>query len=189
MVEELGQDERGATVPAVEAIAPPEVPDASVSAGSLEEAPALLEIAETPEDEARFAAARRDYENGLGTMVAIGARYGITQGAIKWRIKRDLWTRRYNSKQVDRPLIISRLYRVLEMQVRDLELEMSAMAADNRRSGEREVAVLGRLAANLETLTKLDAKAERSARPERNREIKRVRDKLTVQIENLVRER
>lgn len=176
MVEELGQNAGGAML-------------AAAAETAVAEAPALLDIAETPEDEARFTAARRDYENGRGTMVAIGARYGITPGAIKWRIRRDLWTRRYNSKQVDRPLIISRLYRVLEMQVRDLELEMSAMAADNRSSGEREVAVLGRLAANLETLTKLDAKAERSARPERNREIKRIRDKLTLQIENLVRER
>lgn len=141
------------------------------------------------DEEARFAAARRDYEGGNGTQAVIAARYGLTLSALKWRIKRDVWKTRYRSKSVDRPLIIKRMFRVLELQVSDLEAEMARMAQEDKRSGDREVAVLGRLASNLDTLMKLDAKLERKPRAVREKEIKAVRDKLTKRIAALVLER
>ena len=141
------------------------------------------------DDEAAFAAARIDYETGKGSQLEIAARYGVSLAALKWRIKRDLWKTRYRSKQVDRPQIIKRLFRVLELQVIDLEMEMSQMSKDNRRSGQREVAILGRLASNLETLIKLDGKAEQRPLPQRERDIEQLREKLAQRIENLVRPR
>ena len=139
------------------------------------------------DEETKFAAARQDYEGGKGSQVVIAARYGLTLSALKWRIKRDVWKTRYRSKSVDRPQIIKRMFRVLELQVKDLEMEMARMAQDDKRSGDREVAVLGRLASNLETLMKLDAKTERKPRARREKEIQLIREKLTRRIENLVR--
>lgn len=139
------------------------------------------------DEQTAFAAARRDYESGQGTQVEIAERYGLKLSALKWRIRRDLWKTRYRSKQVDRPQIVKRLFRVLELQVIDLELEMQQMAMDNKRSGEREAAVLNRLATNLEKLVKLEGATQTRARPPREAEIKRMREKLTQQIENLVR--
>lgn len=139
------------------------------------------------DEETKFAAARQDYEGGNGSQVVVAARYGLTLSALKWRIKRDVWKTRYRSKSVDRPQIIKRMFRVLELQVKDLEMEMARMAQEDKRSGDREVAVLGRLASNLETLMKLDAKAERKPRARREKEIQLIREKLTRRIENLVR--
>jgi hypothetical protein len=57
---------------------------------------------------------------------------------------------------VDRRKIIARLFRILELQVMDLEEEMDQMHRDQRRSGEKELTVLSKLAGNLDKLITLD---------------------------------
>src|SRR5690606_26127004 len=96
-----------------------------------------------------------DHVTGHYTILALAERHGVTASALKYRMKRDLWPPRYQSKVVDRPMIIARMFRVLELQVRNLEVEMNK-ERDTGRSGEQEVALLGKLASNLEKLMALD---------------------------------
>lgn len=137
---------------------------------------------------ADWAPIRRDYEGSALTQQELVAKYGISASALKWRIKRDLWRPRYRSKVVDRPLIIARMFRLLERQVRDLENEMDEMSTARKRSGDKEVALLGKLAGNLEKLVQLDARLAEGKAPRRNsKQIEDLRSKLIERIEQLKR--
>lgn len=138
--------------------------------------------------EADWAPIRRDYEEGALTQAELVAKYRISHSALNWRIKRDLWRPRYRSRIVDRPLIIARMFRLLERQVRDLENEMDEMSTASRRSGDKEVALLGKLAGNLEKLMQLDARMAEGKAPRRNsKQIEDLRSKLIERIEQLKR--
>jgi hypothetical protein len=90
---------------------------------------------------------------------------------------------------MDRPAIIKRLFRVLEMQVMHLELEMDEMTKTETHSGEREIELLGKLAANLDKLIKLETA---TARPEKDdgytdQEVAEMRNKLAKRLDQLKR--
>ena len=141
------------------------------------------------EDEALWLRVRADRELGELNQIELAAKHGVTLSALKYRIVRDLWPRRNRSKVVDRPMIITRMFRVLERQVADLEMEMAQMSRDARRSGEKEVALLGKLAGNLDKLMDLDSRAGEGRRTrQRTKEMHDIRTKLIERIEQLKRE-
>jgi hypothetical protein len=138
-------------------------------------------------DKARWERIRADYETGL-SQAAIIERHGVTKSALNWRIKHELWPRRRRSSVVDRPMIITRMFRVLERQVVDLEMEMMEMARSKARSGDKEVVLLGKLAGNLGKLMELDVRAGEGRRTaSRSRKMTEVHHKLIERIEELKR--
>lgn len=140
-------------------------------------------------DRAKWALIRIEYESGQGTQASICLKHGITQSQLNWRIKRDLWVRRYRSKVVDRAQIIVRMFRLLERQVMDFETEMNEMSRTERRSGEKEAALLGKLAGNLEKLAALDLRMTAKEPGRRQtRQMQDIRNKLIERIEQLKRD-
>lgn len=139
-------------------------------------------------DRTDWAAVRADHDAGM-PHAEIEARHGVTHSALNWRIKVELWPRRKLSRLVDRPMIITRMFRVLERQVIDLELEMSEMARSGTRSGDKEVVLLGKLAGTLGKLMDLDVEAGEGRRTKtRSKEMKDIHHKLIERIEQLKRE-
>jgi hypothetical protein len=124
---------------------------------------------------------RAEYEANKEPVLAICAKYGVTYGAISWRVKRELWTPRKTTSRVGRPQIIRRMFRVLELQLLALEGNMD-------HSGEKEVAVLGKLASTLEKLIDIDNAATAAAKPRAQRkDIEELRHKLAQRIAQLKR--
>jgi len=130
------------------------------------------------------------YEAGEISVTDVAAAFGVSRSALQWRAKRDLWKRRNKTQTgADRSSIIKRLFRVLEMQVMHLELEMDEMTKTETRSGEREIELLGKLAANVERLTKLETA---TAKPEKDdgytdQEVAEMRIKLAKRLDQLKR--
>jgi hypothetical protein len=142
---------------------------------------------ENVEDPELWVRVRTDYDAGL-TRKAIVEKHPITYAALSWKITQELWPRRRRSSVVDRPLIITRMFRVLERQVLDLELEMADMTKKASRSGEKEVVLLGKLAGNLDKLMDLDARAGEGRRTHsRSKAMTDIRHKLIARIEQLKR--
>lgn len=139
-----------------------------------------------PEDNAvDWAAVRADYESGEGTVAGISARHGITPSALNWRVRRQLWTPRYRGKGLSRPQIIDRMFRLLERQIIQLEQDM-------KETGEKEVAVLGKLATTLEKLIEIDkaesAKMSGSSKsPAQHKDMEELRNKLAQRLAQLRR--
>jgi hypothetical protein len=125
-----------------------------------------------------WAAIRAEYERGERTLKDIGAQYGRSVSAIHDRAKRDLWTPRNRTGTVDRAFIIKRMFVLLERQVIQL-------GDDMKQTGEKEVAVLGKLASTLEKLIEIDDTATGRAKPAQNRKMRSLRDQLAQRIEQL----
>lgn len=128
-----------------------------------------------------WAAIKLDYEYGAITQGAICDKHGITRGMLTRRARRDLWTLRFATTIPDRATIIRRLFHLLEKQTIQLEEHMTT-------TGEKEVAVLGKLASTLEKLIAID-NAETGSRPGRteDKDMKELRNKLARRIAQLKR--
>lgn len=138
-------------------------------------------------DSVNWDAVRVDYDAGMAQS-NIEARHGITHSALNWHIKTALWPPRRKSSVIDRPMIITRMFRVLERQVMDLEMEMADMTKRATRSGDREVVLLGKLAGTLDKLMDLDGRAGEGRRTKtRTKEMKDIHHKLIERIEQLKR--
>lgn len=146
-------------------------------------------VVEGPDEAALWAQVRDAYENSSRSLAELAETFGVSRSAILWRAKRDGWKRRHRIGNVQRPTIIKRLFRMLEMQVMHLETEMDDMVKTDTRSGEREMQLLGKLAGNLEKLVKLDQTTSGSSkRRERTaKEIADMRNKLAKRLEELKR--
>jgi septal ring factor EnvC (AmiA/AmiB activator) len=144
---------------------------------------------EGPDEVAVWRRVRVAYEAGMVSVLQLAAEFGVTRSAVQWRAKRDCWKRRYRATGTDRPTIIKRLFRVLEMQVMHLETEMNEMEKTQTRSGEREIELLGKLANNLDKLTKLETAAAQTAKAEdyTDKEIAEMRNKLAKRLDQLAR--
>jgi hypothetical protein len=130
---------------------------------------------------------RADYDAGM-TYEKLRAKYGVSSSQISWRVTTQGWPRRNRSRVVDRPMIITRMFRVLERQVMDLEMGMSDMARSGARSGDKEVVLLGKLAGTLGKLMEFDAKVGEGRRTKaRTRQMTDVHHKLIERIEQLKR--
>jgi hypothetical protein len=132
------------------------------------------------EVEPDWPAIRAEYEDTPRTLDEICARHGITRSALSWRVKRYLWRGRNRTGAVDRPQIIKRLFVLLERQVIQLDKDMT-------HTGEKEVAVLGKLASTLEKLMEIDAAAAGKPRPAQDRKMRDLREQLAQRIEQLKR--
>lgn len=127
-----------------------------------------------------WAAIRTAYEAGVDSLPEISRTYGITTSAISWRARRQLWAPRYRTTTVDRPLIITRLFRLLERQIIELEKNM-------KETGEKEVAVLGKLVSTLEKLIDIDKAASPPKPVAQQKDIRDLRNKLAQRIAQLKR--
>lgn len=141
-----------------------------------------------PQDAEFWAPIQADYDNHEIPLTEVCRRHQVTRSQLLYYASHHGWVMRRPTTVVDRPRIIVRMFKVLERQVLDLEKEMSEMAAAKGRSGEREAALLGRLAGNLEKLVALDLKLT-PAEPKRRstKEMQTIRQKLIERIEQLKR--
>lgn len=123
-------------------------------------------------------AARRDYESDALTTIGICKKYGIAHDVLAVHARRAKWHTEHRSGGLDRSILIRQLFGVLETQIKHLEgVEMTT-------TGEKEVAVLGKLAATLEKLIEIDAKATiRKPGAAQTKEMQDLRNKLVKRIE------
>jgi hypothetical protein len=148
----------------------------------------VRDIEGPPREVPLWAAVKADHDTGNYTQQQLCDMHGVTRSALNWRIKRDTWTRRYSTKSVNRKQIIARMFRVLELQVKSLETEMNEMERGARRSGDREVSLLGKLAGNLDKLIALKATPGNKADNRKGtKHMEDMRNKLVERIEQLKR--
>jgi len=144
-----------------------------------------LDSAENVRPAVDWEAVRADYEGGLerGSTVEIAARHGITPKTLQNHVAAGGWRRRAQRHSVDRGAIITRMFGLLERQIIQLEQHM-------KETGEKEVAVLGKLATTLEKLIEID-KAETGSKaaqtPMEQKEIEDLRNKIAVRLAQLRR--
>ncbi len=139
------------------------------------------------DEAARWVRIRADYDDGM-LLAELYVKHSISSSQLSARINKEAWPRRNRSRVVDRSMIITRMFRVLERQVIDLELEMSQMARSGARSGDKEVVLLGKLASTLGKLMEFDALAGEGRRTKaRTRQMTDVHHKLIERIEQLKR--
>jgi hypothetical protein len=138
-------------------------------------------------DGGRWDVVRLDYDDGM-LIKDILNKHGISSSQLSARINKEVWPRRNRSRVVDRQMIITRMFRVLERQVVDLELEIQDMARSGKRSGDKEVVLLGKIAGNLGKLMELDSRAGEGRRTKRRtKDMTDVHHKLIERIEQLKR--
>lgn len=125
-------------------------------------------------------AVRTAYEDNGETTGAIAKRFGIATRTLQNHVMEDGWRRRYERRQVDRATIITRMFRVLERQIVFMEENMT-------ETGEKEVAVLGKLASTLEKLIQIDNAAAETPKAEKTKDMVDLRNKLAERIEQLKR--
>jgi len=126
-------------------------------------------------------AVRADYEAGLerGTVAETAVKHHTTVRTLQNHARAGGWVRRRVGRTVNRGTIIIRMFRVLERQVAHLEEDSM------KRTGETEVAVLGKLASTLEKLIDID-KAESPEKPApRRKDMAELREKLAQRIAQL----
>lgn len=132
---------------------------------------------EVPPD---WAAVQADYEQSNGTLPEICARHGITGAQLRHRRERHGWQLRNEWGLRVGPLI-SRMLRVLDGQVRELETQMTDPV-------DKNAALLGTMTKTLEKLIELD-EAQRSRKPAKRKEMSDIRNKLATRIEQLKQQR
>ncbi|HEV7276133.1 MAG TPA: hypothetical protein VGN80_07595 [Devosiaceae bacterium] len=128
-----------------------------------------------------WAVIRVEYENRIGTLEELATRHGVTRAAICWRARRDCWRGRNRAVGSSEPALKVRLLRLIERQLFHLEQETGKMS-------EKDIAVMGRLAATLEKVMAGETKIRSKAPPRQPpREMRDLRDKLMARIERLSR--
>lgn len=128
-----------------------------------------------------WAAVRHDYENRIGTLEEVAARHGVTRSAISWRVKRQCWRSRNTAPGASGPALKARLLRLIERQLFHLEQETERMS-------DKDIAVMGRLAATLEKLMSGETKIRNAPAPKPpGSEMRDLRDRLMARIERLSR--
>lgn len=138
-------------------------------------------MAEEAQDGIDWLAVRAAYESGDGTLNGICARFGTTRGKLARRKHAEGWAPRRVGAAASRQQIINRMFRLLERQVRTQEESMT-------QDGEKEIAVLGKLASTLEKLIEIDNAEPKVGRPKvESEEIKELRHKLAQRIARLKR--
>jgi len=139
--------------------------------GSLE-----AEQAERPEPNWDLVAV--DYLYDHMTIPALCRRHRISRGELLRRAARHKW-KTLRQHDTDRLILINEMLGVLELQIGHLE------EAKMTQTGEKEVAVLGKLATTLEKLIDIEDKSKAPAGTGEN--MQELRNKLARRIENLKR--
>lgn len=119
-----------------------------------------------------------DYRWGRLTIPAICRKHRIARNELLQRAAKNKW-KTVRDDNTDRDILIGMMLGALEQQIGHLEtIEMT-------KSGEKEVAVLGKLATTLEKLIDIE---DRSRTPAGTREdMQEIRNKLARRLENLKR--
>jgi hypothetical protein len=119
---------------------------------------------------AEWQAIRIAYETTRESIASLCARYHLSARTLYERAKKEAWAPRHQPARLDRAGII-------------LHLEHNMTA-----TGEKEVAVLGKLASTLEKLIDIEAATDTpAAGPTRRKDMTDLRDKLAERIEQLKR--
>jgi hypothetical protein len=119
-----------------------------------------------------------DYFYPHRTIAALCKKHGITRGELMLRAARHKW-KTLRADDTDRLILIWMLFGVMERQIGNLE------ETEMTQSGEKEAAVLGKLATTLEKLIDIEDKSKAPAGTGEN--MQELRNKLAQRIDNLKR--
>ncbi|RYE81805.1 MAG: hypothetical protein EOP19_17810 [Hyphomicrobiales bacterium] len=119
-----------------------------------------------------------DYLYARLTIAAICRKYGVSRGELLQRAVRHKW-KTLRTDDTDREILIGMMLGVLEQQIGHLE------KTEMTQTGDKEVAVLGKLATTLEKLIDIEDKSRAPAGTGEN--MQELRNKLARRIENLKR--
>lgn len=125
-------------------------------------------------------AIRADYEGTEATVADICASHGVARAQFYRMRAASAWRLRKSHAPKDRPAIIARMFRVFERQLENLE-------GDMKTTGEKEAAILGKLASTLEKLIEIDNTEGRKPQQKQSRDIETLRAKLAERIDQLTR--
>jgi hypothetical protein len=106
-------------------------------------------------------------------------KHDLTQGEFNHARTKYGWSRR-TVGPADRGHIIRRLFRLADRMLANLEQEMTT-------TGDKEVAVLGRLVQSVAKLIDLETAAGADGTPKQSKELLDIRGKLVARIEELKR--
>ena len=120
-----------------------------------------------------------DYAANELTILQLLQKYDLTQGQFNYARSQLDWTRR-KAPQVNREVIIKRLFRLLNRMLETLEAEMTTVS-------ETEVNVLGKLVHSMGKLIEIEASANTAATPRQTKDMHDIRRKLVERIEELKR--
>ena len=120
-----------------------------------------------------------DYQANELHLQQVLTKHDLTRGELNYALLRFGWTRR-KSPQVDRKKIIKRLFDLINRMLTELEGQMTA-------TGEKEVAVLGRLVQSMGKLIEIEAATNTAATPRQTKDMHDIRRKLVERIEDLKR--
>lgn len=131
--------------------------------------------------QARLKKIRADYEGRALTLNAISRRYEMSLPQLLEHARAQQW-QRPDSDLADRRILINQLLGLLERQIEQLDMTVAT-------TGDKDVAVLNKLAASLEKLIAMN-KAEASGKDADDAESDEVRDiriKLAKRIDALTK--
>jgi len=113
---------------------------------------------------------RRMYEDGEKTIAAIAAEHGITPSAIQRRRAAEGWRKRsarsqtYNASSdrgnSERKALIARLLRVVDRNLKLMEIQMDSGEPGTAADRERETRAIGTLTRTIEKITELQSEAD-----------------------------
>jgi hypothetical protein len=121
----------------------------------------------------------KEYYGTSQPVLALCQKHDLTLGEFN-AAKAQLGWRRRKVKKVSRDLLISRLFRLLDQNIKQLEDEMTT-------TGHKEVMVLNHLANTLGKLIEIEASAGKIGKPRQTKDMHDIRRKLVERIENLKR--
>jgi hypothetical protein len=124
---------------------------------------------------------RRDFEGRALTEAAICRKHAIDPDELWTHARAAKWQVEHRTSGLDRGILIRQMLGVLERQVARLErIEMTD-------TGEKEAAVLGRLASTLDKLIELESRNSKAEQPAETAEMRDIRNKLVKRILRLKR--
>lgn len=127
-----------------------------------------------------WAPIRIDYEARGLTLNAVSEKHGVPLDRLQDHARKAKW-QRDDSDVTDRRILINQLLALLERQIKQVNDEM-------KTTGEKEVAVLNKLATSLEKLIAMDkAEASQKAGGTETREMADIRIKLAKRINALTK--
>lgn len=92
------------------------------------------------------------YEESGETLIDMARRFGVARSSISQHVRDDGWLRRHKTSVVDARQLIRRMYRLVERVLVRMERAEEPMS-------EKDAGVLTRMAATLERLMEIEARA------------------------------
>lgn len=117
------------------------------------------------------------YEARDETEAELRARFGVSEGQLRYRRERENWVKR-SARKIERGTLIAKMMRVLALQLSILEKQM-------KEPVDKEAALLGTMAKTMEKLMELE-KADAAQRPAQ-KDLTELRRKVAKRIEQLTR--